>query len=100
MGTRCSGLRACGVHPLVGPFVLEAYSLHQLINLCGAWATIDVGDGLGILVIDLVQQWGKDAPGLLELATAYKVHLASTEDVQDEVCSYASGSFMFLYLLL
>ena len=100
VGTRCSGLRACGIHPLVGPFVLEAHSLHQLIGLCGAWATTDVGDGLGILVMDLVQQWGKDAPGLLELVTAHKVHLASTEDVQDEACSYASKSFTFLYLLL
>lgn len=86
--------------PLVGPFVLEARSLHQLIGLCGAWATTDVGDGLGILAIDLVQQWGKDVPGLLKLVTAHKVHLASTEDVQDEACSYASKSFTFLYLLL
>lgn len=100
MGTRCSALKACGIHPLVSPFILEAHFLHQLIGLCGAWATTDVGDGLGNLTIDLLQQWGKDVPGLLELVTVHKVHLASIEDVQDEMCSYASGSFTFLYLFL
>ena len=84
VGTRCSGLRACGSSLLVGPLVWEAHSLHQLICLCGASAAADVGDGLGLLPFDLVQQRCEDAPGLLELTTAHKVRLAPTEDAQDE----------------
>lgn len=36
-------------------------------------------------MLDLAQQWCEDPPGLLELVTVHKVHLAPTKDVQDEV---------------
>lgn len=72
------------VHPLVGTLILEAHSLHQLICLCGAAAAIYIGDGLGLFSINLVQQGCEDTPGFPEFITTDKVHLAPTEDIQDE----------------
>lgn len=48
------GSELVGVHPLVGALILETHSLHQLICLHGASAAIKVGDGLGLLQLDLV----------------------------------------------
>lgn len=45
---------------------------------------IYIGDGLGLFSINLVQQGCEDTPGFPEFITTDKVHLAPTEDIQDE----------------
>lgn len=68
-GVSFQGSELVRVHPLVGTLILEAHSLHQLICLCGTAAAIDIRDGLGLLSINLVQQWCEDTPGFPEFIT-------------------------------
>lgn len=71
--------------PPVTPGVLEPILSEELVRLFGPARSMDVVGGLGRLaLLNVMQQWGEDPPGLGELVGPHEVHLGAHKRVQDE----------------
>lgn len=70
--------------PFVGTIELKVRLCAFIVGFLRSSTSVLIGNRLNFIVLDVMQERGEDSPRFRELIAAYKMHLRTAEDIENE----------------